>query len=1611
MYTQGVGVLNSPTSSMSPLPHLFPQSIIRSIAANLEPAIVRTLEHVHLPGAHDSSSRISAFLDILFHRSPFEVLQQKTADQLEQIIRGCLEALELHRTAPSHISINFKRSDSLCGLFIALNDHPFIISSLAERLYEAKISLNCFQHPILSFHGENTALSYIEVAPLCASVCESLLPSLRDTLQALITVISDHTPMMSWINAIRYPAQNSDLATEWGMLATSEVQDFFRWIIEGSFFFIGTAEWDATRGLICGQGIWNASVECCDALSQEISQDVEQAAQGGLSFLVSKLRLRSPVHRRVPLIHILLKAADQADTWFSVVGYLTSKAWACEALDIPIIRTKLRQVLSTELTPPTSHDYKYVIEVIDNMPTDDALRMPVRDLQTTAQLALGIVSRENSRSITCIDSQKRWATTTLIMSPSRYSADLSGTIQALVESRFSAVQGSSELHLDSSKKRQLRLYISTPLPSDLHELPDLERLNKDLRQATLSWEELLAIQIQETGINITFPENYQATTSITEAANDFSLAISLHESHSLNVSLFCENPTLLNPQLSIASLVEPISLSKAVPILENLSLEVLDANSYTLLQENTEIHLLKCVVRPFDGSPIQVDLFNTSVAPGLVRIFRGTAASDPLNLLLRSGSLSIDHIRLLRCYCALLWQTYKIATKRTMWKALAYSPAVANLFIEYFKTAFNPALSLDTEARQEDCGAIESNYLRALRDVSDVTHDRILKALLVLLKHTLRTSFYQTQETIALKIQSENVEFMPYPRPMYEIFVYSSRIEGTHLRTARVSRGGIRWSERLDDYRSEVLGLVKTQKVKNVIIVPAGAKGGFIVKTPPASGETMGAHVQTCYCEYISALLSITDNLVDGIPTHPKNCVVHDSPDPYLVVAADKGTATFSDTANSIASNQFSFWLGDAFASGGSHGYDHKKYGITARGGWECVQRHARDIGVDTNAPFTVVGIGDMSGDVFGNALIVTSSMLLIGAFNHKHIFIDPHPNREASFQERCRLFALPRSQWSDFNPAIISQGGGVFDRFAKEIRLTPEMREVLAVGEDTPETVDGETLIALVLKAPVTLLWNGGIGTYVKSHTESHSDVNDGANDSVRVNADELRCKIIGEGGNLGLTQRARIQCAQRGIRINTDAIDNSGGVDLSDHEVNLKLLLNPLVASGTLPIEQRNVLLEEISPQVVESVLQHNRDQALLITISEKCSVYTLEQYRGLIREMHSLGLLDRLRDWLPDEQELDTRSSSQQGMLRPELAVCSAAIKMWLKQGLLPSELLNDANLEPYLISYFPPSIQGNYRKEILSHSLRKEIITNEIVGEIILATGISFLPALVARSDSTIPQAMKSILAADLILGTRELRARIRCLDTVQQCGAFVDTWLDLSTALRRASTWLMKTHPESTIYELVELYGDSFAALTVHAESMFATEELSRFEARVADYLSRGLSQQDAVIASLLRRVHVVLEILWCAREYKQDIKEVAAHLSEVLELLHLQPLFKYEQANRSGNKWEQELAEYSFKEIRRELSRITGNILCYRSQNAVNQSFALSQAKQIGAIHSIMSDIIDGMRTKRPFSVSVLPLIARHLRELALQSENCLPTRDENDSSQASFTGNSQQSY
>ena len=1567
-----------------------PQELVSATTELLKDSDGKALDGIgHNFNGHAPLS-VPAFLNQLFARAPRELIETRTPSQMAALIRGCASAVLSLPSQPNRITINFAEIEEMHTIFLALDDHPFIVSSVAEALSDADIKVTSFLHPIVHAHGAAVALSCIEIDPSSASKVSAILPHLREMLVTLIQVGHDFSAMQAMATATAHTIKDSLWNTNFGAIQSTEVAQFLNWLVDGCFFFIGAARLSSGETTKESEsfGVWQSSGDYLAGIKREIKEDFSALTKDALNVSIRKLRSSSRVHRHATLVHVLIKNADSKNEATSFTGYLTSKAWAHEAEDIPILRKKVTTVVTQEGAIPNSHDYKYMVEVIDYMPTDEALAAPVSELTTLTRLALEVFSQDDARSLTTIDALKRRAFTAIILPPERYSAAVQDEIQRLLEDFFGASAYSSEIHLDSSKKRQFRLYISTPLPEG-HSLAFHENLSEKIIHATLPWEDKLKSELDAVDVELTphgiFPADYQAVTEIAEAVHDLTTLITLSKETPVAVSLYGGQQDELLSTISIFSHDKETSISLATPVLENVGLEVLSAHSYECTFGKSTAHLLKLAVRAYEREPISPIAFNQTVSPGLAQILRGEAPNDPLNLLLRKARLTIKQIGLLRSYCALLWQVSKMSTKRTMWESLAGAPHVALQLCRIFDWKFNPDLDLPNKERLQRASLEESVLIEALRQIPDITQDRVLRSLLDLLRSTVRTNYFTGRDTFAVKLRSQEVDFMPHPRPLFEIFVFSSRIEGTHLRSARVARGGIRWSERLDDYRSEVLGLMKTQKVKNVIIVPSGAKGGFIVKNLPRQAELVGKAVEEGYREYITALLTLADTKHGDAVVHPSQCVIHDEPDPYFVVAADKGTATFSDVANSIATQQFKFWLGDAFASGGSAGYDHKKYGITARGGWECVTRHFRDLGIRyEEEPFTVVGLGDMSGDVFGNGLMLSRNMALVAAFNHKHIFIDPTPNVAAAYEERVRLFNLPRSQWSDFDSSLISKGGGVFNRYDKEITLTPEMRSALAIPGDAPSTMDGETLITHLLRAKVDLIWNGGIGTYVKARSEAHADVNDGTNDRVRVNADELQARVVGEGGNLGFTQKARVEFSLKGGRINTDAIDNSGGVDLSDHEVNLKLLLNPLVDAKQLSTEARNELLKEIAPPVVTSVLNHNRDQALMLSISQIRSRTTIEQYRHLIREMHRLGHLDRNRDGLPDESELDDRASEKTGLTRPELALCSAAVKMWVKDELRKSHLCADKNLERFLLAYFPERMQKQFRSAVLNHPLRNDIIASEIIGEILPVVGISFVHSVASMNGTPVPTVLKCILAADSILGGEALRANLRTLDTSANSESFTQLWLDMGVAIREASNWLLNTHGATlSLEEIVKLYAGEFKTLTSHSASVFTGQEFTRFERRVTEYKQYGASEQDAVVLALYRRVLPLLEMLWSAREFKSDVTFVASAYSQVLEELRVNELFKFENILETSSKWEQDLIVGSYQEIRRNISLITGQIVKRGQSEDVRN--LIRSGSGYDSIRATMADLEQIVRQKRPFQIAALPVISRQLRLFKVQ--------------------------
>jgi glutamate dehydrogenase len=954
-----------------------------------------------------------------------------------------------------------------------------------------------------------------------------------------------------------------------------------------------------------------------------------------------------------------------------------------------------------------------------------------------------------------------------------------------------------------------------------------------------------------------------------------------------------------------------LPLSDVLPVLEKLGLRVVAESPYGVREKDGELFWIQDFSLHYSlGGHIELEKVRDEFTDAFARIWFGEAESDSFNRLLLGTQINWREIALLRAYAKYLKQINFGFSTEYIAETLAEHLHITGSIVELFLTSFDPDFEGDAEWRARRAGEVHDRIVAELDNVQNLGQDRIIRQYLALIDATLRTNFFQTNDSgdrkpyFSFKMEPGKIPDMPAPKPAFEIFVYSPAVEGVHLRGGKVARGGLRWSDRHEDFRTEVLGLVKAQQVKNAVIVPVGAKGGFVVKRQKAnaSREEVMAEGIACYQTFIEALLDITDNLVDGEAIPPEQVVRKDGDDTYLVVAADKGTASFSDIANAISERR-SFWLGDAFASGGSVGYDHKKMGITARGAWVSVQRHFREMGLNIQQEdFTVVGVGDMAGDVFGNGMLLSEHIQLTAAFNHMHIFIDPNPDAAASFVERKRLFGLERSSWEDYNSELISAGGGIFNRSAKSIAISPEMQERFGMQEQQMAPTE---LMTALLRAPVDLLWNGGIGTYVKSSKETHEAVGDKANDSLRVDGGELRCKVVGEGGNLGLTQLGRVEYALNGGRCNTDFIDNAAGVDCSDHEVNIKILLNSVVARGDLTPKHRNRLLEEMTENVSELVLENNYRQAQAISLAESESARRIGEYTRLITRLEETGRLDRELEFLPSNDELVERRAQGLGLTRPELSVLISYSKGILKEELAPSSIPDDSYLSRAIEGAFPARLLEEYGEEIHEHGLRREIIATQIANDLINRVGVSFVGRLMSSTGTTISEVAAAYVTTRDIYGLDQQWQAVELLDHQADCDVQTTIMVELVRLARRACRWLLRNRrheldPAQAIAEFQPGVAELESALPGLVTGQVAEVVRERYQRLVDANVGSELSQ--FVAAS--RHLYAVMGIIDAARDIDASPMEVAELFFMIGEELELDWFASLITDTKIENEWQ-----------------------------------------------------------------------------------------------------------
>ena len=1289
----------------------------------------------------------------------------------------------------------------------------------------------------------------------------------------------------------------------------TEGQALLRWLADTHFTFLGYREYkleevgedsdDVALRAVPGTGFGILrSDQDMSASFAKLPPLVRAKAREKTLLVLAKANSKATVHRPVYLDYVGVKTFDESGEVVGerrFLGLFSSAAYTESLTRIPVIRVKARQVIERAGFAPLSHSGKALMDVLETYPRDELFQTPIDELSPIAESVLNTRERRQVRLFVRRDTYGRYLSCLVYLPRDRYNTAVRERIAGILKTQLRGESLEYTARVSESLLARLHFVIRPKAGETIGDFNQAD-LERRLAEAARSWRDdfvsaahaeygeeegsLLARKYADS-----FPEAYKEDYPPRTGAVDLGRLEGITAEGGLNLS-FYQLPEA-GPQearLKIFRVGSPLSLSGVLPMLSSMGVEVVDERPYSLDGLERPSYIYDFGLRYHRPLPDRSrELFQDAVNA----VWGGVNEVDGFNALVLAVGVTWRQATVLRAYAKYMRQGGTPFAQDYIEDALQQNVDITRALVALFEARFDPGrnghLAADGESRRAKMEEIEDRIHRALDDVASLDHDRILRSYLTVIKATLRTNYYQPgtdgrpKSYISLKLQPDAIPDLPEPRPKFEIFVYSPRVEGVHLRFGAVARGGLRWSDRRDDFRTEVLGLVKAQMVKNTVIVPVGAKGGFFAKQLPDPGdrEAWMAEGIACYKTFISGLLDITDNLAGDETVPPERVVRHDGDDAYLVVAADKGTATFSDIANGVAKD-YGFWLGDAFASGGSVGYDHKAMGITARGAWESVRRHFREMGIDCQAEeFTCVGIGDMSGDVFGNGMLLSEHIRLVAAFDHRDIFLDPSPDAATSYAERKRLFELPRSSWQDYDKSLISEGGGVYPRSLKSIPISPQVRAALSLGEGVQAMTPAELMRAILL-AQVDLLWNGGIGTYVKSAGETDAEVGDKANDPIRVNGGDLRARCVGEGGNLGLTQRGRIEYARRGGRINTDFIDNSAGVDTSDHEVNIKILLDQVVANGDLTAKQRNDLLASMTEEVGTLVLRDNYEQNHALANAAIQAPQLLHVHEDWIRRLERQGLLDRALEALPSRKEVAARVERKEGLTVPELSVLLAYTKIVLADELIDTDLPDDPFLRSDLFGYFPTKMRQTYRERMESHPLRREIIVTQVVNDLVNGAGMTFFHRLSEETSASADELVKANFVAREIFGSRALIDEVDSYDNKIDAAVQTRMRLEMRTLVERASRWLINNRrPPMDSEGTVDFFGVVVQQVVTALPELLGGREADAFEKRRDALLARGVPEDLAVRVAILPPAYQALNIVETAKRDKVDPIEVA----------------------------------------------------------------------------------------------------------------------------------------
>ncbi len=1448
-------------------------------------------------------------------------LDASSVDTVETMLRKTYTRLG-KREGKSHVIFDFRPESpghpELIEIFSA--DMPFIVDSVLAAIRAKGGVIKFMSHPVLHLDPESHRL-LDEAAPV--SVNESLLIIQLEAIEDLVrrkdlldeidgTLTEVYRATRSWrtmLERLRRVVEDWRLnPPKASTAATSEAKEFLAWLAEHNFTFLGMREYrldgeGADRKLqpliTTGIGI----LEDKDFHFLRAGTDYVEMTEQHVAWLnepdpimVTKANVRTRVHRRAYMDYVgvkLYREGGEVTGELRIVGLFTSMALATPHTDVPLVRRKISEVMRRSGNDPGGHAGKTLMAALDSYPRDELFQISQDTLFEFAREIAALADRPRVRVLPRIDRFDNFVSILVFVPRDRYTSEVRKAIgdyfSRVYEGRVSAYYP----HFPEGELVRVHFIIGrnggrTPRPSR-------DELEEKVADLILTFGDRLQIAARDSEGMVpwleAFSAAYQSRNTAEMALADIGVIKQLQGEASLALKLVERTDGDGAYGLKVYHRGKPIPLSDRVPMLENFGFRVIDERTYTVEptgQDKVFIHDM--VLDAVRGKPDEFFHRAPLVEDAILAVWQTEAESDPLNQLVLQAGLAWPDVAILRALVRYLRQVGVTWSRAYLAQVLNLHPDVAVALVTLFRTQLEVGFGGN---RERSATEARDAIMAALQATQSLDEDRIIRRVLNLVDAALRTNAFQhdgagrRRPALAIKFDSAKIEGMPEPKPYREIFVYSPRVEGLHLRFGAIARGGLRWSDRPEDFRTEVLGLVKAQQVKNAIIVPVGAKGAFVPRMMPkgADRETVFAEGTACYKIFVQTLLDVTDNLEGDVVIPPPDVRRRDEDDPYLVVAADKGTATFSDTANAISTER-GFWLGDAFASGGSNGYDHKKMGITARGAWEAVKRHFREIDRDIQtAPFTVVGVGDMSGDVFGNGMLLSPQIRLVAAFDHRDIFIDPDPDPLVSLEERKRLFGLPRSSWQDYDKSLLSKGGGVYSRSLKNVALFQEARRALGLGNDpvTPQDV-----IIAILKAEVDLLWFGGIGTYVRASDETDADVGDKANDAIRIAGKDIRARVVGEGANLGVTQRGRIEYALDGGKIDTDAIDNSAGVNASDIEVNVKIAMSTVMRTDKLEMDQRNRFLAVLTDEVAALCLRNNYLQPLAMSLAETAGVAALPDHRALIEALEARGQLSRAVEFLPDNAALNARAASGRGLTRPELAVILAYAKNSLYADLLAGKAPDDLYLAHELYRYFPPTLADRYPDAVSTHRLRREVIATVLSNQMINRGGPAYVVKMMAATSADAGQVAAAFVLARDAYGLERLYDEIDALDGQIAGKTQLGLYADVGALLEEETLWLLRNADFSQpLGDLVLRYAEGVTDVAGLVSSLVPPSLELAIAARAEFFTDGGAPSTIARRIAELSALRYATDIVLVADRSKSTISAAAGAFFGVLDLFGL----------------------------------------------------------------------------------------------------------------------------